>query len=202
MSLSLAVLLEGVLHGHLLAEDVLPVEVGNGSITALEVAVADKTKALARAAIFPRNLGNAQQRAEATKGIVENLLVDHGIEVSDEQLGAHLGCLLLISAGLVDAKRLAVELDAVHDVCGVLGVGRGAKLDEAEALVGLGDAISRHVDVVDGAHLEHDFVDHGRGRALVDVANVDRGLLVLLPMPVDCHLDDLQAGALREPHER
>lgn len=181
MSLSLAVLLEGVLHRHLLAEDVLPVEVGNGSITALEVAVADEAKALARAAIFPSNLGNAQQRAEATKGVVKDLLVDHGIEVSDEQLGAHLGGLLLVGAGLVDAQRLAVELDAVHDVGGVLGVGRGAKLDEAEALMRLGDAISRHVDVVNGAHLEHDFVDHGRGRALVDVANVDRGLLVLLP---------------------
>lgn len=181
MPLPLAVLLEGVLHGHLLAEDVLPVEVGNGSITALEVAVADEAKALARAAIFPSNLGNAQQRTKPTKCVVEDLLVDHGIEVSDEQLSSNLGGLLLISAGLVDAKRFAVELDAVHDVGGVLGVGRGAKLDEAEALVGLGDAISRHVDVVDGAHLEHDFVDHGRGRPLVDVANVDRGLLVLLP---------------------
>jgi hypothetical protein len=48
--------------------------------------------------------------------------------------------------------------------------------------VRLGDAIARHVDVVDGAHLEHDFVDHGWGRALVDVADVDGGFLVLLPV--------------------
>jgi hypothetical protein len=48
--------------------------------------------------------------------------------------------------------------------------------------VGLGDAITRHVDVVDGAHLEHDFVDHGGACALVDVANVDGSLLVLLPV--------------------
>lgn len=47
--------------------------------------------------------------------------------------------------------------------------------------MGLGDAIARHVDVVDGAHLEHDFVDHGGGCALVDVADVDGGLFVLLP---------------------
>lgn len=181
VSLSLAVLLEGVLHGYLFAEDVLAMEVGNGSITALKIAVADEPEALARAAVFSGNLGNAQQRAKATEGIVENLLVDHGVQVSNEQLGAHLSSLLLVGAGLVHAEGFAVELDAVHDVGSVLGVGGGAKLDEAEALVGLSDAITRHVDVVDGAHLEHNFVDHGRGRALVDVANVDGGLLVLLP---------------------
>lgn len=47
--------------------------------------------------------------------------------------------------------------------------------------MGLGDAIARHVDVMDGAHLEHDFVDHGGGCALVDVADVDGSLFVLLP---------------------
>lgn len=181
MPVSLAVLLESVLHRYLLAEDVLSVQVGNRSITALEVAVTDKAESLARAAIFPGDLGDAQQRSKATKGIVQDLLVDHGVQVSDEQLGANLGGPLLVGAGLVDAEGLAVELDAVHDVGRVLGVGGGAELDEAEALVGLGDAIARHVDVVDGAHLEHDFVDHGGGCALVDVADVDGGLFVLLP---------------------
>lgn len=209
-------------------------QVGNCGIAALEVAVTDKTESLARAAVFPGHLGDAQQRSKAAESIVQDLLVDHGVQVSDEQLGAHLGGPLLVGAGLVDSERLAVELDAVHDVGRVLGVGGGTELNEAEALVGLGDAIARHVDVVDGAHLEHDFVDHGGGCALVDVADVDGGLLVLLPaeeeglvragqlmgisfenrarkkaagrwrrcseenlpMPIDSHLDGLQAAAL------
>lgn len=181
MPVSLAVLLESVLHRNFLAEDILPVQVGNRSITALEVAVTDKTKPLARATIFSGHLGDAQKRSKAAKRIVQDLLVDHGIQISDEQLGAHLGGPLLVGAGLVHAEGLAVELDAVHDVGSVLGIGGGAELDEAEALVGLGDAIARHVDVVDGAHLKHDFVDHGGGCALVDVADVDGGLFVLLP---------------------
>lgn len=181
MPVSLAVLFESVLHRNLLAEHVLSVQVDNRSITALEVAVTDKAESLARTAIFPGHLGDAQQRSKAAKSIVQDLLVDLGVQISDEELGANLGGPLLVGAGLVDAEGLAVELDAVHDVGSVLGVGGGAELDEAKALVGLGDAIARHVDVVDGAHLEHDFVDHGGGCALVNVADVDGGLFVLLP---------------------
>lgn len=70
MPVSLAVLLESVLHRNLLAEDVLSVQVGDGSITALEVAVADKPESLARAAILSGHLGDAQQRSKAAKRIV------------------------------------------------------------------------------------------------------------------------------------
>lgn len=159
-------------------------QIRHGSITAIKVGKADEPKPLARTALLPRDLGQTQQRAKAAKGVVEDLLVDHGVEVADEELGADLVGLLLVSAGLVDAQRLAVQLNAVHDVGRVLGVGGRAELDEAEALVGLRDAVARHVDVVDGAHLEHDFVDHCGGGALVDVADVDGGIFVLFPMRV------------------
>jgi hypothetical protein len=54
-------------------------------------------------------------------------------------------------------------------------------LDETEALMGLGNAIAGHMNVVDGAHLKHDLVDDGGGGAFVDVADIDSGLLVLFP---------------------
>jgi hypothetical protein len=160
VSLSLAVLLESILHRNLLAQNILSVQIRNSSITALKVGEADKSKALARARLLPRNLWQTQQRTEAAEGIIEDLLVDHGIEVSDEQLGANLGGALLIGTRLVDAQGLAVQLDPVHHVGGVLGVGGRAELDEAEALVRLGDAVARHVDVVDWSHLQHYLVYH------------------------------------------
>lgn len=46
----------------------------------------------------------------------------------------------------------------------------------------LGDAVAWHMDVLDGAHLQHDFVDHVGGGALVDVAYVDGGIFILLPV--------------------
>lgn len=166
-------------------------QVRYSSITALKVGKADKTKSLASTRLLPRDLGQAQQRTEAAKRVVEDLLVHHGIQVSDKQLGADLCSALLIGAGLVDAQRLSVQLDAIHDVGRVLCVGGRAELDEAETLVRLGDAVARHVDVVDGSHLEHYLVHHGRRRALVDVADVDGRLLVLLPMPILRHDDGL-----------
>ena len=46
----------------------------------------------------------------------------------------------------------------------------------------LGDAVAWHMDVLDRPHLEHDFVDHIGGCALVDVAYVDGGIFILLPV--------------------
>lgn len=181
VALPLAVLLEGVLHADLLAEHVLPVQVRDGGVAALKVAEADEAEALAHAAVVPGHLGQAQQRAEAGEGVVEEFLVHHGVEVADEELGANVGALLLVGRRLVHAQRLAEQLDAVHDVGRVLGVRGRAELDEAEALVVLGDAVTRHMDVVDGAHLEHDFVDGCCRGALVNVAYVDCRFFVLFP---------------------
>lgn len=181
VALALAVLFEGVLDRDLAAEQVLVAEVVDGGVGALKVAKADEAEALGGAGVVARDLGQGEERAEARKGVVENLLVGHGVEVADKELGANVGGALAVGRGLVDAERLAVELDAVHDVGGVLGVGRRAELDEAEPLVGLRDAVARHVDVVDGAHLQHELVHHGGRRALVNVAHVDGGIFVLFP---------------------
>lgn len=181
VTFSSAVLLECVLHRNLLAENVLPIQVRNGRIRAVKIAIAHKPKSLAETTIIPRHLGQAQQRTKSREGIVQDLLIDHMIQTTDEQLSAHLGALLLVGTSFVHTQRFPVELDAVHDGRGVLGVLGGAELDEAEALVGLGYAVAGHVDVDDGAHLEHYFVDHGWGGAFVDVADVDGRVLVLLP---------------------
>lgn len=181
MPFSPSVLLESILHRNLLTEDILPVQVRNRRVTTIKIPKAHEPKPFARAIILPGHLWQTQQRSKPREGVVQDLLIHHGVEVTDEEFGAHIRALLLVGAGLVDAQGLAVELDGVHDVGGVLGVGGRAELDEAEALVGLGDAVARHVDVVDGAHLQHDLVDHGGRGALVDVADIDGCVLVLFP---------------------
>ena len=79
-------------------------------------------------------LGGCDDDAKGGEGVVEQLLVDLGVEVADEEVGAHVHG-LAVALGLVDAQRLAVELDHVHDLDGVLGVLLGGELDEAIALV-------------------------------------------------------------------
>lgn len=55
----------------------------------------------------------------------------------------------------------------------------------------LGDAVAWHMDVLDRPHLEHDFVDHIGGCALVDVAYVDGGIFILLPVRKGVSSEDL-----------
>lgn len=57
VSLTLAVLFEGVLHRDLVAEDVLAVEILNGGVAALKVTKADETESFASAVVVARNFG-------------------------------------------------------------------------------------------------------------------------------------------------
>jgi hypothetical protein len=199
VSLALAVLLVRILHGDLFINQILAVHVGDGGVGGLEVAkrdeavafgqvivVAGDLRSLARqpAATGPTGalyLGHAGQVPEARERVVQNMLGHHGIEVTDEQLGADLDRLLLISRGLVHANRLSVQPDAVHDARGILGVLLADELDEAVALVRLGDAVFGQVDVDDAAGLQHQLPDQAVDDALIEVSDVDGGLFVLLP---------------------
>jgi hypothetical protein len=79
VSLAFSVLLERILHANLFTQHVLAIEVRDGRITAFKIAKADKPKPFAISAIVPRDLGQAQQRAEPGEGVVEQLFVRHGI---------------------------------------------------------------------------------------------------------------------------
>lgn len=182
VALALAVLLVGVLDRDLLAHHVLAVHAGNGGVRRVEVAVGDEAVALAHVVLVACNLGRLCQLAELAKRVVERLLVDHGVEVADEQLGANLDVLLLVGRRLVHAHTAAVQRDVVHDLGRVVGLGLGVELDEAEALVLAVDAVDGHVDVAHAARVEHQLVEEPRRDALMEVADVDGGFLVLLPV--------------------
>lgn len=180
--IALTVLPEGVLDRNFFREDILAMEVLDSSVAAFEIAKTDEAEPFAHTAVITGDLGQRKEGTEAAEGIVEDFLVHHGIKIAHEELGADVGRLLLVGRGLVDTQALSVELDAVDHIRGVLGVGWGAKLYEAKALVGLRDTIARHVNVLDRAHLEHDFIHHGGGGTLVNVANIHCSLFILLPV--------------------
>ncbi len=181
VSLALAVLLVGILNGDLLAHHVLAVHAGNGGVGGVKVAKGDEAVALGQAMLVAGNLGGDGQGAELGKRVVQRLLVQHGVEVADEQLSANLDRLLLVGRGLVDTDAAAVQGDVVHDFRGVVGLGLGVELDEAKALVLAVDTVDGHVDVAHAAGVEHQLVQNARSDALVQVADIDGGLLVLLP---------------------
>lgn len=101
VALALAVLLVGVLHADVLVHKILPIHIGNGVVGSFEVAIGDEAIALGQSLIAARNLGWSNERAEARESVIEGLFVDEGVEVTDEELSAHFGGLLLVCGGLV-----------------------------------------------------------------------------------------------------
>lgn len=143
MSLSLAVFLVGILYAHILVHKILAVHVVDGIVAGIKTAVADETVSLAQPVVVSRHLGRCYQGAKAAKGIVQDLFVDHRIQVSDKELGTNLQGLLLVGRGLVDTQGLAVESNAIHDLGGIVGVDLSIKFHKAKSLVRLRDAIFR-----------------------------------------------------------
>lgn len=68
----------------------------------------------------------------------------------------------------------------MHDFDAVLGVLLAFELDEAVALVLVADFVAGDVHVDDGAALCEQLPDYVLGYFLVEVPDVDRGLLVAL----------------------
>lgn len=137
--LALGVLLERVLHRHLLAAQELAVEVLDRLVGRLKVVEADETVTLglscagvardlqsAKSKRLPSSLRSTHlwlfgNRAESRKRVVQLLLGHALVEVSNEEVCANVN-LLLIVRGLVDADRLAEQLDLVHDLARVVCV--------------------------------------------------------------------------------
>lgn len=126
-------------------------------------------------------LGRTQEGSKAAEGVVEGLFVDHGIEVSNEELSTDLDCLLFVGGGLVNANGFSVETYAIGDLGRIFGIFLSLELDEAVALVRTVDAINGKVNALDAAKLGHQLCDEGYGDTLIEIADIASGFLVLLP---------------------
>ena len=146
-------------------------------------------------------LGDLQDDAKSAERVVKKLLVDFRVQITDEKIGADVEVLLMrrrlekrdkqphqvvvpiqtkstrvFFRYLVDADRLAVEFDHVHDLDGVLGVLLVHELDEAVALMVLRDAVFGHMNVDDGACLDEELPQNGLGDLLVETSHVNCGI--------------------------
>lgn len=180
MALSLAVLLEGVADGDGSVAEVLPVHGLDGGVGSLETGVVDERETL-RVASFriALDFGCGQDDSEGGECVVEELLVDFGVEVADENVGADVE-VLLMRGGFVDTDRLAKQFYHVHYFYGIICVVLPEELYESVALVQHGDPILRHVDVDHGASLHEQLPEKSLIHLVVQAAHVDSGVLVSL----------------------
>lgn len=122
VALALRILLEGVRDGDGPVAQVLAIHGLNGGVRCFEAGKVDEGIALGVSRVrVTHDLWCLQNDTECGEGVVEQLLVHLWVQVANEDVGANIQ-VLLVSRRLVDADGLAVQLDHVHDLDGVVGV--------------------------------------------------------------------------------
>ena len=147
MAFAFAILLVGILYTDLLIHEVLSAHVRDCIVGGLEVGVGDEAVAFGEVGLVASDLRLSNECAEAAEGVVEHTFVDHRVKVAHEELGAYLDRFLLVGGGLVDTNGLAEKAHLVHDSSSVVSVLFREELNEAIALVGLGDSVFGQVNV-------------------------------------------------------
>lgn len=178
MSLSLGILPEGIRDRDGPISEILPVHSLNGSIAGLEAGVVDEGIAFAVARVgVTHDLRCLQNHPKRTEGVIQKFLVHLGVEVAYKKIGSHIE-ILLIRRGLVDADGLAVQLDHVQYLDGIVCVLLPQQLDKAIALMVAGHAVLGHMQVDYWTSLKKQFVENFVGDSIIQVAHIACGLLV------------------------
>lgn len=104
MAFTLAVFLVRVLNGYVFVHEVLPVHVCDCVVRGFEIGVRHEAVAF-RETIFriTRDFRGGYERAKAGERVVESLLINEWIKVTNEELGADFDRFLLIRRGLMIA---------------------------------------------------------------------------------------------------
>lgn len=179
--LTLAVFFVCVLDSDLLTEQILAVHRLLGCIRCLERVVRHESVTLGNIVLVADDGRWRHEGSELREGIEKDLLVDLLVQVVDEKLGADIRWLLLVGARFVHADGFLMQPNTVQDFGSIVGALGGIELDESIALMRPRDAVHGHVHIVYGAHLGHELPEVGFADALVEVADIDGRVFVLLP---------------------
>lgn len=120
--LPLGIFLEGIGDCDGTVAKILSIHGLDGSVRRIKASKVDKSVTLGIARVgVTHDLGGLKDNAKGTEGIVQKLLVDLGVQVANEDVGAHVQ-VLVVGRGLVDPDRLPVQLDHVHDFDRIVGI--------------------------------------------------------------------------------
>lgn len=176
VSFSLGILFERVRNGNRSIAEVLSVHGIHGRVRRLEAGKVDESKALRIARLrITHNLWRLQNHSERRERVVQQLLVHFRVQISDEDVRTHVQ-ILLMGRSLVNADRLAVQLDHVHNLDRVIGVLLAEELHEPVTLVHLRDSVLGHVHVHDGTGLDKHLPQQRLRDLVVEPTHVNGGI--------------------------
>lgn len=153
MPLAFGVLLEGVGNGDGSIAEILAIHGLDGRIRGIKAGKVNEGVALGVARVWvAHDLGRLKDDPEGAEGVVQQLLVDFWIQVTDEDVGAHIQ-VLVVCRGFVDTYRFSIKLYHVHDLYGIICILFTQELNKAISLVLSCDSVFGHVRVHDGSSL-------------------------------------------------
>lgn len=157
MPLALGVLLEGVGHRDGPVAEVLAVHGLDGSVGGVKAGKVDEGVALGVPRVgVAHDLWRLEDHAKGAERVVEELLVDFGVEVADEDVCAHVQ-ILVVRRCLVHPNWLPIKLDHVHDFYGIVCILFTEELHKAVSLMLACDSVLWHVCVDHRASLQEEF---------------------------------------------
>lgn len=147
VSLSFRVLLEGVRHRDGPVAEVLAVHGLDGGIGRVEAGEIDESITLGVAGVgISHDLWRLEDHAEGTECVVEQFLVNLWVQVTDEDVCAHIQ-VFVVRRGLINSNWFAIQLDHIHDFDGIVGIFLTKKLHKAITLMLSSDPVFGHVSV-------------------------------------------------------
>lgn len=180
VALPFGVFLERIRHSDGSVTKVLAIHSFNGSVRGLKAVIADKAKSPGVPRVWvPHNLGGGDDDPEGTECVVEQLLVDIWVEVTDKQVGPHL-LRLFVLGGLVDPDGLAIHLDHVEDLDGIVRILLPPELHKAVPLMSIGYPVLGQVDVHYGPRLSEQLPNELLTDLWVEVPHIDCGILITI----------------------
>ena len=118
--LALGVLLEGVGDCDGPVAEILAVHGLDGCVRGVKAGKVDEGVALGVARVgVAHDLGGLEDDPKGAEGVVQQLLVDLWIQITDEDVCTHVQ-VLVVGRGLIDTYRLSIKLYHVHDLYGVI----------------------------------------------------------------------------------
>lgn len=133
MSLAFGVLLEGVGHRDGPVAKVLAIHGLDGGVGRIKASKVDEGIALGVARVWvSHDLGRLENDAKGAEGVVEEFLVDLGVEIANEDVCAHVQ-ILVMRRRFIYSDWLTIKLDHIHDFDSIICILFAEELHKAIA---------------------------------------------------------------------
>lgn len=129
----------------------------NGSIRGIKACKIDECVALGVASLWvPHDFGGLKDHTKSAEGVIQQLLINFWIQVTNKDVGAHIKVLVMCRS-FIDTYGLAIHFDHVHNFDGIVGIFFAEEFHKTIPLMLACDSVFWHVGVDHRPCLQEEF---------------------------------------------